>query len=119
MNYIDTFEALYLKSSIRQLATVLHKDRDTIRKHVNRRGLDPDNLRGIDICELRPDHKLEQRMPELLQLVSDAVADSNLSPEQVEDVGAGVFVAIAAWATSAVGAEAKLSASQTAGNHAS
>ena len=38
-------------------------------------------------------------MPELLQLVADAVADSDLSPEQVEDVGAGVFVAIAAWAT--------------------
>ena len=46
-------------------------------------------------------------MPELLQLVSDAVADSDLSPEQVEDVGAGVFVAIAAWATSAVEAEEK------------
>ena len=78
---------------------MLQKDRDTIRKHVHRRGLDPDNLRGIDICELKQEHKLEQRMPELLKLVSEAVKDSDLTPEQQDDVGAGVVVAIAAWAT--------------------
>ena len=99
MNYLQAFQALYLKTSIRQLASMLQKDRDTIRKHVYGRGLDPDNLRGIDICELKQEHKLEKRMPELLDLVSEAVRDSDLTPEQQDDVGAGVVVAIAAWAT--------------------
>ena len=41
-------------------------------------------------------------LPELLKLVSEAVRDSDLTPEQQDDVGAGVVVAIAAWATAVV-----------------
>ena len=110
MTYLDAFEAIYLKTSIRQLALMLHKDRDTIKKHVYHRGLDPGKLRGIDLCELKPEHRLEHRMPELLELIKEAVQDSDLTPEQQEDVGAGVVVAIAAWATAAAQRSAQTAA---------
>ena len=67
-----------LKTSIRSLATMTHRDRDTIRKHVHRKGLDPDNLRGIDVFELRPDHRLEERMGELLRMLADTVSDADI-----------------------------------------